>query len=411
MKKWLLTLLILTLPMTVQVSAAEGWFVTAPTATPRVELRASQEEVKVFANPNMKANIVGYIIPGALQSVEVVAQQGEWYRVRFSSVYGISEGWVPASCFQNEAAPSPLPSGAPVTAQQAFVCNPQEGYRLNLRVARSSASQSLGKYYTGTPLTILDGYDSNGYVMVDIGGRIGYMDSRYLTEEPYSFVSELMEAVITRPQGANLRRGPSSEARITGQYAGGTVVTVLGLTQDGWYHVAVDGQTGFMDGSLTSLRLTWDQMDSDDPAVSDGISTGGVTMYVATSGGSRLNLRERDSASSASLGRFYAGTEVTVLSYTRTGWAYVQIGCMTGYMDMGYLSSVAQASYGETRVIRNGYGTGLNLREMPDTDSAVVEFCPNNTYVTVLGELSDGWCYVAVGEQAGYMLGTRLVRP
>ena len=43
---------------------------------PGYTLRQSAEEVKVFAAPNMKANIVGYIIPGGQQQVDVLSVSG-----------------------------------------------------------------------------------------------------------------------------------------------------------------------------------------------------------------------------------------------------------------------------------------------------------------------------------------------
>ena len=45
---------------------------------------------------------------------------------------------------------------------------------------------------------------------------------------------------------------------------------------------------------------------------------------------------------------------------------------------------------------------------MPSTGGEILAFLPNYTEVTVLGELSDGWCYIQYGEVFGYMLGTYL---
>ena len=106
---------------------------------------------------------------------------------------------------------------------------------------------------------------------------------------------------------------------------------------------------------------------------------------------------------------FYTGCPVRIISYTRTGWACVSIGEMQGYMDISCLVSAKPAQSGKQRIISNPYGTGLNLRTLPTTDSTVIRLCRNSTRVTVLGDLTDGWCYVQSGADQGYMMGTRLI--
>ena len=58
---------------------------------------------------------------------------------------------------------------------------------------------------------------------------------------------------------------------------------------------------------------------------------------------SRLNMRKEPSADSASLGKFYSGTEVEILSDAGDGWSQVSIGggqnSLDGYMMSDYLST------------------------------------------------------------------------
>ena len=112
--------------------------------------------------------------------------------------------------------------------------------------------------------------------------------------------------------------------------------------------------------------------------------------------------------SAKSLGLFYTGTPVTVLSYTRDGWAYVRIGQTEGYMDADYLAPNAPTQHGAEYVVRNSRATGLNLRALPSTGGELLDFAPNYATLTVLGELSDGWCYVEYNGKTGYMLGDYL---
>ncbi len=168
-------------------------------------------------------------------------------------------------------------------------------------------------------------------------------------------------------------------------------------------------QQGFVSSNYLSQTFSWQYGDSDSAA-------GNVIATLVVANGGRgnqtcLHLRKEPSTYAESLGLFYDGTEVEVLSYTRTGWAQVRIGQVNGYMDLRYLAQVGTTtSYGDARVIVNPYGTGLNLRALPSTQGEVLLFCPNGASVTVLGELKSGWSYVRVGNEFGYMTTERLAK-
>ena len=387
--------------------------VPTPTPLPGYTLRASADEVRVYATKSVKANIVGYIIPGGSQEVQVLSVSGDWCYVGFSSVYGMSYGYVPLSCFEVAAAPTPTPQPEVTYAAgtAAWVQNLESGYRLNLREEPSATAKSLGKYYTGTPLT-LTGHMQDGFAQVLLAGTtLGWLDARFLTTDAAAFVPELpMVTVKASGSGASLRSGPGSSYSRLGWFAHGTAVTVLGVRSDGWYHVMVGELVGFMSEALLSGTFPYGYgMDSDNPTLSGGLTSGVMQLYINTrSSGGQLNLRKSASSTAKSLGLFYTGTPVTVLSYTRNGWMYVRIGQTEGYMDADYLASAKPARYGVERIIRNSRSTGLNLRSIPSTGGERLAFAPNYSYVTLLGELSDGWCYVEYDGMLGYMLGTSL---
>lgn len=388
-----------------------------PTATPLpgYTLRPSADEVRVFATKSMKANIVGYIIPGGRQEVHVLSVSGDWCYVGFSSIHGMSYGYVPLSCFDVAAKPTPTPLPQPEhsypAGTSAWVKNREGGYRLNLREEASGTSKSLGKYYTGTPLT-LTGNARDGFVQVLLAGSaLGWLDARYITTDARDFVPELpMVTIKNRGSGASLRSGPGTSYSRLGWYAHGTSVTVLGVRADGWYHVSVNDQVGYLSEGLLSGTFPYGYgMDSDHPTHTSSLSNGTMQLFINTrSSGGQLNLRKSAAATGKSLGLFYTGTPLTIISYTRSGWVYVRIGQTEGYMDSDYLTSIKPTRYGVERIIRNTRATGLNLRSIPSTGGELLAFAPNYSYVTVLGELADGWCYVEYDGQLGYMLGTSL---
>ena len=384
-----------------------------PTATPIAgyTLRTAAEEIRVFVTPNMKANLAGLIRADGSQQVHVLEVTGEWCFVSVTGEDGTTLGYVPLSCFDEvpAATPTPAPTEAATYAAgtPAWVVNTREGYRLNLREEPSYTSRSLGKYYTGAPM-LLTGQRENGFVQVLVAGMaVGWVDARCMTTDALGFVPELPQVTVTSSTGTVLRSGPGTNYEQLSRYGYGTLVTVLGVREDGWYHVQVEDQVGYMAETVLSGSFPYGYgMDSDNPAAD---SQADSLLYINTrSSGGTLHLRKSATSSSKSLGQFYTGTPLTVLSYTRTGWAYVRIGQTEGYMAADYLTPTQPTQFGDKRVVRNKRANGLNLRSTPSTGGELLTFVPNNSQVIVLGELSDGWCFVQYGETQGYMLGSSL---
>lgn len=410
LRRPLALLLTLGLLTSAQPACAEPY----PTATPLqgYTLRTVTDEIRVFATPNMKANIVGYILPGGSQEVSVLEVMGDWCFIAFESINGISYGYVPLSYFDVApmSTPTPAPTKIYTAGTPAWIVNLAEGYRLHLREEPTVSARSLGKYYTGTPM-LLTGQTSNGFVKVLVAGTTaGWVDERYLTTDAGAFVPELPLVNVHSSTGTILRAGPGTNFERIARIDYGVPVTVLGIRADGWYHVQVDDYVGYMSETVLSGSFPFDYgMDSDNPAVNSQVFTNASIHYINTrSTGSVLNLRKSASSSAKSLGKFYTGTPVTVLSYTRTGWAYVRIGQTEGYVDADYLAPTQPTQSGVKRIIRNKRANGLNLRTTPSTGGEIITFVANYSQVTLLGELSDGWCFVQYGELQGYMLGSSL---
>ncbi len=387
----------------------------APSTPPEYTLRESAEEIIVFAARNMKANIVGYLRPGNQQDIQVLTVTDGWAHISFLTAAGTSYGFVPLSYFDFAPAATPTPLPAQELVYQggtpAWVVNSEEGYRLNLREQPAITAKSLGKYYTGTPLT-LSGNVSNGFVQVLVANTtFGWVDAHYITTDALAFVPETpMVTVANAGGGAALRSGPGTSFDRIGWYPHGTAVTILGVRENGWCHVQVGDLVGFIAETMLSGTFPFAYgTDSDNPTLLSEQAQSDQQLYINTrTSGGQLHLRKSASVSAKSLGLFYTGTPVTVLSYTRDGWAYVRIGQTEGYMDADYLAPNAPTQHGAEYVVRNSRATGLNLRALPSTGGELLDFAPNYVTLTVLGELSDGWCYVEYNGKTGYMLGDYL---
>ena len=114
--------------------------------------------------------------------------------------------------------------------------------------------------------------------------------------------------------------------------------------------------------------------------------------------GGKLNLRETPSLSAKVLGQFPTGTLVEIIE-SGDEWHHVEVGGQEGYMMAKYLNTGVKE---QTATVRTNTGIGLNLREEPDTSSAIITSVKNDETVTVLQKSAE-WCRVSVNGQEGFM--------
>ena len=134
-----------------------------------------------------------------------------------------------------------------VSGGMAAVNNSNPMDRLNLRAEASTSAVSLGKYYNGVLVHVIQ---SNGdWTSVSIGALSGYMKTQYLLfdwdRESWP-ASAMPVLVVNHPSGyLNLRAQPSMISEVYGKYPNGSEVTLMGFTNE-WAHVILDGNMGFM---------------------------------------------------------------------------------------------------------------------------------------------------------------------
>ncbi len=114
--------------------------------------------------------------------------------------------------------------------------------------------------------------------------------------------------------------------------------------------------------------------------------------------GGRLNLREEASLSAKVLGQFPTGTLVAI---TEPGneWHKVEVEGKEGYMMAKFLNKAESA---KTATVRTNTGIGLNLREEPSMEGAILTSIKNGATVTVTQQ-GKNWCRVQVGDQEGFV--------
>ncbi len=121
---------------------------------------------------------------------------------------------------------------------------------------------------------------------------------------------------------------------------------------------------------------------------------------------SRLNMRKEPSADSASLGKFYSGTEVEILSDAEDGWSQVSIGggqnSLDGYMMSDYLSTDGEGVIDATfdMEVVSPYGTqSVVLRSKPSDSFDAVAMLEVGEAVRVIG-VSGNFYYVQMDDDS-----------
>ena len=114
--------------------------------------------------------------------------------------------------------------------------------------------------------------------------------------------------------------------------------------------------------------------------------------------GGALNLRETPSLAAKVLGQFPTGTLVEVTGY-HGDWYEVEVNGKSGYMMSKFLTGDLST---QTATVRTNSGIGLNVREEPGMDGAILTSVKNGETVTVTQKGSN-WCRVTVGGVEGFM--------
>lgn len=133
------------------------------------------------------------------------------------------------------------------------------------------------------------------------------------------------------------------------------------------------------------------------------LCAGQASEYATVKGGG-LNLRQTASLDAKVLGQYWTGTWVEILEAGGT-WSKVKVDGKVGYMMSKYLNNGAT---GSVLYVRTNTGIGLNLRQGPSMDSAIITSFPINTAVTVL-QRGNNWHKVQVSDKTGYMATRYLV--
>lgn len=361
--------------------------------------------VNMRQQPSMTADVLMVIPAGA--KVTVTSNDGSWCGVKVGSVSGYVQ--TAYLSFAEDGTPpedDDMPEEEPESGDIEGYATVIGGGALNMRSEPSTGGKVLVQIPEGAQVAVLA--TSGSWTHVRYNGQTGWVMSRYLrmNENDAPPVGQTTAMVTTPSGGLNLRDRASADGKVLAIIPRNTRVTVLQRGAS-WCQVVYAGQTGWV---MTSF-LRFDQEDEPVPTptlTAPPAQEQPQDAWVKTPSGA-LNLREEPSTEARVLAQIDRGIRVTRLSDDGQ-WSRIRHEGQTGYVQSKFLSdspvggSGGALQEGETNLRYVNTPSGpLNLRKTPATDGEVAASIPRGETVTLL-ERGDTWCYVAYGQQQGWVM-------
>ena len=170
-------------------------------------------------------------------------------------------------------------------------------------------------------------------------------------------VSACAEQAVVTGSEVNVRNGPGTVYGISASVSRDTTVEVLDRSDPDWYQISWDGKSGYVSSQFLSLT--------------EGVSSAEVTVDRETSSGSingmHVYLRAAPSTSSAVLGTYSTGKELTITG-TSGDWIAVRIDGTDGYVFRDF---VTEAGSGTASLMVDSATSGSGTLVLQDGRSAV----------------------------------------
>ncbi|MBQ1945914.1 MAG: SH3 domain-containing protein, partial [Clostridia bacterium] len=145
----------------------------------------------------------------------------------------------------------PLCAWADEDGYLAFV-NGKTADRVHLRKAPSTDSESLGLFFTGTPVTCFSAPNQT-WTKVKIGAQSGYMMSKFLsTADEAGF--EMVGRVKNVPDYVRVLTEPKDGADFVFSISSGETTRVLGETNSHWYCICEGADVGYIRTKYLSVE-------------------------------------------------------------------------------------------------------------------------------------------------------------
>lgn len=144
----------------------------------------------------------------------------------------------------------------PALAATAYV-DGLDADRVHLRANSSANSQSMGLFFTGTPVETVT--VKGDFTKVEIGAQTGWIMTKYLTDER-PLCAGPAGVPLAGSAWVNMRMRPSVKDRVVGMLYQDSPFTVLGETSTGWFYAEANGTLGYLSGDVVFVSqpaMSW----------------------------------------------------------------------------------------------------------------------------------------------------------
>lgn len=290
---------------------------------------------------------------------------------------------------------------------------------LNLRSGASTDSPIILVMSPGSAVS-LDGGAENGFLSLTYNGTWGWAHADWIATGGSAPVDDTgVTGNATVIDGAlNLRSGPSTSNSVITVMPDGAVVSLTGEAAGGFLGVVYNGTSGW---AYADYLSTGSAPAPDQPAPNPGTGNPGVGDVVVGTMTTTdyLNLRGGPSTGNVIITTIPSGTSVEIMGDPQGAWYPVRYAGNKGWAHGDWLTGSSTpapdpappapaptptptpkpsepapsnpVAIGDTIVGERNTTTGLNLREGPGTNYAVILVMPGATTVSVMGEPVNGF--------------------
>ena len=292
--------------------------IPTPTPTPETKTVYTTENLKVRAQPNTSAEVLGTLKKGT--KVETYGLKDGWYEIKYEG----KTGYISAK-YTTETDPStPTPTPTPETKTVYTTEN------LKVRAQPNTSAEVLGTLKKGTKVETYGLKD--GWYEIKYEGKTGYISAKYTTETdpstPTPTPTPETKTVYTT-ENLKVRAQPNTSAEVLGTLKKGTKIETYGL-KDGWYEIKYEGKTGYISAKYTTET---------DPSTPQPSPSPVLTVYTKED----LRVRAKPDNTSTVLGVLKKGTAVETLDEIN-GWYLIKYNNQDGYISKAYTTTEKPAA-------------------------------------------------------------------
>lgn len=333
-----------------------------PSANAEGTIEVATDVLNVREKPDANSLIISKVMRG--ESYPVVDSKGEWVKIQVTSS---KSGWVASYLVtDNEQSSSPARNSESTDVVQVLTDD------LRVRSGPGTSFNVVGFIQSSDSVSFVD--QNENWVKIRTTGLEGWVSSEFVsiqtkkkkketTDEENQEDANTSQTATVTTDGLNIRSEPSTQSKVIGTLANGTVVKVLTQESD-WLQISFEGETGWIHSDYADLHTG----STYTPSKKKGSSSATISV-------SGLNVRSEPNLNGKILDQISQGTDVTIIS-ERNNWCEIEYangntGWVAGWFlerKSLYVNPGNLTGKGSIIILDNG----TNIRSEPSTTAKVV---------------------------------------